>query len=231
MTTVSSTSSYTTTYSSESEADNDALISDYETFLTLLTTQLQYQDPLDPMDTSEYTSQLVEYSSVEQAIKTNDNLEQLIGLYSNNELSSASSYIGKTALFDSAFAGLENGEASWIYSLDASAEELTIEVYDIDDNKVATLEGTKDAGTHKVTWDGKDEDGNVMEDGAYYIKVSGTTVNGADVGVGVATEGVVSAIESYNGETSAIVNGLGLPVSSILRVGNESTIKTSTSQQ
>ncbi|MEO0962032.1 MAG: flagellar hook capping FlgD N-terminal domain-containing protein, partial [Pseudomonadota bacterium] len=94
------------------------LNTDFDTFLTLLTTQLKNQDPLEPLDSSEFTNQLVQFSSVEQNIATNQNLEQLLNLTFANFATDAVGYIGKEVVAESPTAILTNGTANWDYELD-----------------------------------------------------------------------------------------------------------------
>ena len=189
MTDINALNGYTQsgTNSSSQQASNQ-LSADMNTFLTLLTTQLKYQDPLDPMDTAEFTNQLVQYSSVEQAIQTNSKLETLLNLNMSNLGAQAVSYIGKIAQVLGDVMPLEDGHAKATYTLDKNVESAVIMVKDLDGNVVYSEQGKIVAGTHDFEWDGKDSDGNQLPDGAYQIVVS------TKVG---------------SGETSATVNGLG----------------------
>src|SRR5688572_13962266 len=123
----SSTSTSTATTSSDS---TETLFDNYEAFLSLLTTQLQNQDPLDPMDTAEFTNQLVQYANVEQSIKTNDTLESILGLTSWNTNTLALSYVGKTVEYASDYSSLTDGTATWNYDLDESADSVVLTVKD-----------------------------------------------------------------------------------------------------
>ena len=118
MTDINALNGYTQsgTNSSSQQASNQ-LSADMNTFLTLLTTQLKYQDPLDPMDTAEFTNQLVQYSSVEQAIQTNSKLETLLNLNMSNLGAQAVSYIGKIAQVLGDVMPLEDGHAKATYTL------------------------------------------------------------------------------------------------------------------
>src|SRR6202041_3271697 len=107
----SSTASAATTASTQQIAGN------FDTFLQLLTTQLQNQDPLSPMDTSQFTQQLVEYSQVEQQIDSNTNLQTLISQGTSQSAAYATSYLGKTVTVSGGEGSLTNGEAQWTYNL------------------------------------------------------------------------------------------------------------------
>ena len=161
MTDINALNGYTQsgTNSSSQQASNQ-LSADMNTFLTLLTTQLKYQDPLDPMDTAEFTNQLVQYSSVEQAIQTNSKLETLLNLNMSNLGAQAVSYIGKIAQVLGDVMPLEDGHAKATYTLDKNVESAVIMVKDLDGNVVYSEQGKIVAGTHDFEWDGKDSDGS-----------------------------------------------------------------------
>ena len=152
--------------SSASQTASNKLTADMNTFLTLLTTQLRYQDPLDPMDTAEFTNQLVQYSSVEQAIQTNAKLETLLSLNMSNLGAQAVSYIGKVAQVLGNVMPLEAGQAKATYTLDKNVESAVVVVKDLNDKIVYSEQAKITAGTHDFEWNGKDMNGNQLEDGA-----------------------------------------------------------------
>src|ERR1700760_2958066 len=115
------TNTPTTTSQSQTAADSAALTGNYQTFLSLLTAQIKNQDPLSPMDTTQWTNQLVQYSSVEQQLKGNQYLEQIAANNKAGSMDSAVSYIGKTVSADSSTATLKDGQASWDYTLGATS--------------------------------------------------------------------------------------------------------------
>jgi flagellar basal-body rod modification protein FlgD len=108
------------------------LSADMDTFLTMLTTQLQYQDPLEPMDATEYTNQLVQYSNVEQAIQTNSKLDNLLNMSIYNLGVQATNYVGKTVQVLSDIMPLTDGAAKATYTLNQNAERVNISVKDYD---------------------------------------------------------------------------------------------------
>ncbi len=145
----------TTTNDAASTTAANALNENFDLFLSLLTTQLQNQDPLDPMDTSEMTSQLVQFSSVEQTIATNTNLEQLIALTKSQTSGNAVDYIGKEVEALSTASKIANGgSTSWRYSLANPSSEVTLTVIDSSGAAVYTETMANDAGTFDFTWDG-----------------------------------------------------------------------------
>src|SRR5579872_4398386 len=109
-----------TTNANGTQSSGDALgqlSSNFSTFLTLLTTQLKNQDPTSPMDSNQFTQQLVEFSQVEQQINTNSNLNTLITQGQTQIGAYATSYLGKTVSVTNGNAALSNGSATWTYNL------------------------------------------------------------------------------------------------------------------
>src|ERR1700751_1849580 len=123
--------------------------------LTLLTTQLQNQDPLSPMDTNQFTQQLVSFSEVEQQINTNSNLQQLIALQGAGESISALPLVGQNIEYNSATAPLSNGQANFVYSLPSTTASTALTVVNAGGKVVYTQPGETSAGTHPFTWNGK----------------------------------------------------------------------------
>ncbi len=214
---------YTQTSSSTTTQASNQLSADMNTFLTLLTTQLKYQDPLDPMDTADFTNQLVQYSSVEQAIQTNSKLDSLLSLNMSNLGAQAVSYIGKVAQCLGDVMPLENGMAKATYTLDKNVESAVITVKDLEGNIVYSKQGNITAGTHDFEWDGKDLNGNQLEDGAYQIEVT-TKVASGETSATVTTT-VFGRVTGVASDSNGVYVGLGDAVtanlSDILTVRND----------
>src|ERR1041384_6896194 len=109
VTSSSTTSSSTTT----SGLDGDTIAGNFQTFLTLLTTQLKNQNPLDPLDTNQFTAQLVQFAQVEQQLKSNDQLASLVSLQQTAQNTQALQFVGETVGVNGATAALSNGQATW----------------------------------------------------------------------------------------------------------------------
>lgn len=213
---ISSITSTVQSNSATTASSSSTLSADMNTFLTLLTTQLKYQDPLDPMDTAEFTNQLVQYSNVEQSIQMNEKLNNLLSLGVANLGAQAVSYIGKTAQVLGDVMPLQDGKAKATYTLNKDVQSVSILVKDMNGKVVYTAsgEGTA-AGTHEFAWDGKDADGNRLEDGAYQIIVSPKVASG-ETGATVTTTifGKVTGVANdddgvYIGLGNAVTAGLG----------------------
>ena len=163
---------------SKSNSSKTKLSGDLDSFLTLLTAQLKNQDPLSPMDSTEFTNQLVQFSGVEQAINTNTNLESLIGLTQASIGTTAVSYIGKEVQAESATMPLQDGSAKYTYTLAKDASKCLIVIKDSTGAVVKTEQGQLKAGTYHMPWDGKDAYGKQLDDGAYSLEVQATGTDG-----------------------------------------------------
>jgi flagellar basal-body rod modification protein FlgD len=200
--------------------DAKSLSANYETFLSLLTAQIRNQDPLSPMDTTEWTNQLVQYSSVEQQLKGNEYLEKIAAAAgaAGNSMDAAVNYIGKTVSAATATATFANGQAAWDYKLegDATAVNLTV----VDKNGTVVWTGTSDQtgkGSHTVAWDGETASGTKVTSGDYTLKVKATNVAG-DVASSVNITGIANAAEVRDGAVVLKVGGTYVPLSLISKV-------------
>lgn len=170
---------------------------DFDQFLRLLTTQLQNQDPLSPMDSSEFTNQLVQFSNVEQSIKTNSFLEKLLTMQTLNLTALGVSFIGKDVEVAGKFFQADGVKpVSMSYDMPAGASEGTLSIIDEDGNVVFTQNADLTAGRHNFTWDGKDSSGNAAPAGKYEIRVGAQTSNDAALNVTTFVPGHVNGLES-----------------------------------
>jgi len=195
-----------------------SLAETFDTFLTLLTTQLQYQDPLNPMDTNEFTSQLVEFTGVEQAIKTNQRLDELIALQTDMQLNDAVGYMGKQVGADGIILMLQDGESTITYDLGANASKVNILIIDELGETVRTLEVDKSAGHHEVVWDGMDDDGEPLEDGLYGFLVTAIDSDDKPVPLIQGTKGKVTGVKALDGEITLEIGDLEIPLSDVLTI-------------
>ncbi len=224
---VDSVSSATTpTVQTTGDSDAATLADSFDDFLTLLTTQLLNQDPTDPMDSNQFTEQLVQFSGVEQQIKTNQNLETLASLTMMNHQSSLAGYLGKDAIVPGLYgeldpASTDRNTIEWRYNLPAAATGSTIEVYDSQGNKVYSEPGKTASGTYDFVWDGTRTDGTqTLEDGTYSLKVVATDEDGDSVEVGIATKGEVKSVDMTGTEAIFDVAGNLVYQSDIIQLFN-----------
>lgn len=163
---------------SQSAGAKAKLNEDLNRFLTLLVTQLQNQDPLDPLDATEFTSQLVQFASVEQQIFQNSNLEKLLNLQETNQISQMVDFIGKRVEYFGQELSLEKGNAEFSYVMPLSVVDANVNISNSAGQNVFFAKGDTTAGKHTVIWDGVDKNGNQQSDGKYSVLVSGTDPQG-----------------------------------------------------
>ncbi|WP_340151040.1 flagellar hook capping FlgD N-terminal domain-containing protein [uncultured Sneathiella sp.] len=199
----------TSTYQAQNSAASKAqtnLASNFDDFLTLLTTQLTNQDPLNPTDSTEFTNQLVNFTSVEQAIATNQNLESLVELTQMSQQNALSAsminYLGKSVRTNLNVSALNAGEATWNIDLGSSAANVKYDIYNQNGSIVySETKETVTAGAQQYSWDGTTNSGADAADGAYYLVVTAETEGGNDINVGYSFEGITTSIDTMNGET------------------------------
>ncbi len=196
-----------------------ALLSEnFETFLTLLTKQLQNQDPLSPMESTEFTSQLSQFAAVEQAISTNRNLEFLLGLVQAQQAASAVNYLGKTIEIEGDTGLLREGQSEWRYTLFDDAAATTITVTNEAGKTVFSGPGETAAGDHIFHWNGLSNEHEPQPDGLYRIEISARDEQGGLIAVATALGGVVSAIETIDGQQMLVVGDKLIPVAGVTLV-------------
>ncbi len=169
----------TTAASAKSPDALSQLTGNLDSFLTLLTTQLKNQDPLDPLDTEKFTSQLVQFASVEQSIQTNKHLETLIGLQAAADREGALAMLGKTIMIESGKAASLGAGASWSYELPTGAASVRLTMLNDKGQPVGQFAGDPQPGAHEFVWDGKLADGSVAPAGVYTLAVQAKDATGA----------------------------------------------------
>jgi flagellar basal-body rod modification protein FlgD len=223
----SSTAASLAASSTASGSTNNAatgLTQNFNTFLTLLTTQLQNQDPLSPLDTNQFTQQLVSFSQVEQQINTNSNLQQLIALQGAGESISALPLVGQSIEYNAATAPLSGGQANFIYSLPSATSATALTVTDANGNVVYTQPGQTAAGTYVFNWNGQTNAGVQLPDGDYSLKIqTGVGPTGTTVTPTIASVGTVSAVGVQNGTATFTVGSMSIPMSELVTVNPKLT--------
>lgn len=187
------------------------LSSNFETFLALLTAQLKNQDPLSPVDSNEFTSQLTEMSGVEQQLLTNELLTALLQGQQGSGLDGAAQYIGRDATAVWSAVTAEGGAATWSYELAGDATTAKIQVLDGAGRVVHEAAAPeRGEGVHDFTWTGG-QDGQV-----YTMKISAADGAGAEVPAQVLVRGRVTGVEMYDGQPYLTIGGSILPLSSVI---------------
>ncbi|MDI7775492.1 flagellar hook capping FlgD N-terminal domain-containing protein [Asticcacaulis sp. EMRT-3] len=216
-TSTSSTTNSSSTSSSSTSNSNGAadLTGNYTTFLNLLTAQIKNQDPLSPMDTTQWTNQLVQYSGVEQQLKANQYLESLVNAGTQGSMNAAVGYIGKTVSADQSTSTLANGQASWQYALGGTADSATMTIADSTGTVVWKGDAPDlTAGAHTFTWNGTDSSGKALPAGDYTLSVAAKNVAG-DVSSAVGITGVVTSAQNVNGVVQLQVGNTSIPLTNI----------------
>ncbi|GEP08682.1 flagellar hook assembly protein FlgD [Methylobacterium gnaphalii] len=205
----------TASSSAAAGASTQAIAGNFQQFLTLLTTQLQNQNPLDPMDTNQFTQQLVQFAGVEQQLKTNDRLDSILTNAKASASATASSFIGKTITADGTKSTLSDGDATWTLTPARAATKATITISDANGNVVATQSTTLAAGPQSYSWDGRGSSGFTQADGTYSIKVDASDATGATVAVSTSVTGTVDSVDLSGSEPVLSVGTAKLPLSSV----------------
>lgn len=194
------------------------LAENFDTFLTLLTTQLKNQDPLSPMDSTQFTQQLVQMTGVEQQLLTNDLLEKLV-TNTGSGVSTAVALIGKEVRAEADVAALKNKKAEWTYSLDRDATDVKLEILDEKGRVVQSIAPPdKKAGDHTYTWNGKNAAGSDMADGTYTLRVTAKDASGSTVPSTIYADGLVTGVEQQDGSTLITIKGAQVPWDRIVRI-------------
>jgi flagellar basal-body rod modification protein FlgD len=206
------------TGASKADASGVKLAGDLNSFLTLLTTQLKHQDPLSPLEPTEFTNQLVNFAGVEQQINTNKNLEDLLKLQASNFVSSIVGFIGTQVEATGNSVPLQNGQAQFDYKLSDNARFTTLSITNAAGDVVHTDTLETSAGTHSYVWDGKDQNGNQLPDGVYNVSVTAAAGdNSSKVDTSVMIKGRVTGVDMQNG-TTLDVGGVPVPLENVLTV-------------
>ena len=194
--------------------DQQTLVGNYEMFLELLTIQIKNQNPLEPMDANEFTEQLTQYSSVEQQIKTNENLEQMIKAMSSSNMGAIVGYIGKEVEASGATTQLKDGSAKWTFEAERSGTA-TINILNSAGASVYTEQRRISSGSDSFQWNGQSTSGGTAPDGEYTIKIEATDDNGASIPVSSNITGVVDEVDLSGSEAVLKIGDIRVPIGSV----------------
>ena len=201
--------------SSLSSTTGATLAGNFQTFLQLLTTQLQNQNPLDPLDTNQFTQQLVQFAGVEQQLKTNDQLNSLISLQQTAQSTQALGFVGKTAVVDGSTAKLSNSSAVWDLNVPKDST-VKISITNSTEQTVYTNSYNVTAGNNQTFgWDGKGTDGTQWPDGKYTLTATGTDGSGGTVAISTGIQGTVSSVDLTQSPPLLTINGQTYTVSQV----------------
>jgi flagellar basal-body rod modification protein FlgD len=219
MATVSGTGSSASTATSQSKtvSDSKSIANNFDQFLLLLTTQLKNQNPLDPMDTNQFTSQLVQFASVEQLIKSNTTLGDLLSATKAANASAAANFVGMTVTADGAAAPFNGTSGTW--NLNAPrASTATVTVKNSSGETVWTEQRSLTAGDQTFTWDGRTTAGAKAASGTYTIGVTATDISGKGVNVSTMINGLVDAVDITDAGTVLKIGDISVPMDKVKSV-------------
>ena len=195
-------------------ASRRQIASNFQDFLKLLTTQLRNQDPTAPLDTNQFTQQLVMFAQVEQQLATNQSLERLIKLQEMSQLTALTPLIGRTVEAEASAIVLQDGAARGAYMLRADATATTVTIRDTAGRIVAQSPGQTRAGRHEFAWDGRDAFGRRLPDGVYRVSVEAQRGSSVEA-VPTTVIGRVTGAERAEGGLRLTMGGLAIESSAI----------------
>jgi flagellar basal-body rod modification protein FlgD len=214
--TSSSSGSSGSTLSSTTDA---TLAGNFQTFLTLLTTQLQNQNPLDPLDTNQFTQQLVEFAGVQEQLNTNDSLQTLVSLQQTAQATQALTFVGKTAIVNGNTATMSNSSATWELNVPSNSN-VNISIANSSGQTVYTATVPESAGTQPFKWNGIGSDGTQWPDGTYTLTASTTDSSGNSVGIATQVAGTVSGVNLTQTPPLLMINGQSYTINQIQSISN-----------
>lgn len=204
---------------SSTPATGPMIADNFSSFLQLLTTQLQNQNPLDPLDTNQFTQQLVQFAQVEQQLKSNDQLSTLVSLQQTAQATNAISFVGKTVAVDGSTAKLTSGSARWSFSVDKPATA-TVSIKSSTGQVAYSGSYTISPGPQEFDWDGRDSNGTQWPDGNYTLSVTATDASGQTVAVSTETQGIVDSVDLTQSPPVLAIGSDTFSIDKIKRVVN-----------
>lgn len=195
------------------------LSDNFDSFLQLLTTQLQNQDPLEPLDSNEFVAQLVQFTEVEQSIETNSLLEHLLAKQNTTQTTAALGYIGQTVEAKGDTGSLsDGGTIEYTYSLPDKAAATQIIIQNASGNAVAALPGQTAAGKHTLVWDGTDTSGNQLPPGKYTINVIAEDSDSNKIDATTSVVSQVTGVETDDHGVFLTIGDVKIPLEDIIAV-------------
>lgn len=207
-------------------ASTSKLAADFTQFLTLLTVQLQNQDPMSPMDTTEFTNQLVAFTGVEQQINTNQKLDSLVSLQIGTAFSAAQSYVGNDISYVSSEFSYTGEPSTLRYSLNGAAVTSKINILNEAGDVVYSTEASKSSGAHEFVWNGETNSGLPAVPGTYEITVAALDANDEQVTTSTVVQGRVKGVESQGGSIYLLVGERAVSLGNVLNTVEGTSSKT-----
>jgi flagellar basal-body rod modification protein FlgD len=211
-----STSSSSSSSSSTSSTATTGIADNFQTFLTLLTTQLQNQNPLDPLDTNQFTQQLVQFAGVEQQLKSNDQLKSLIEIEKSAQATQALVYVGNTVAVDGSKAQFDTS-ATWNFQAEKDTSA-TITITSSTGQTAFTGSYALTQGNSSFVWDGKGNDGVQWPAGTYTMTATGKDSSGNSVAISTEVQGIVDSVDLTASPPLLSIGGQNYTTDKIKRV-------------
>ncbi len=212
-----------TTPAPASVPNRATLTGDLESFLLLLVTQLKNQDPLSPLDSNEFAAQLAQFATVEQAIQTNKNLDDLIGISKAGQTAAAVSYLGKTIEAEGDTVPLIDGKAEYGYTLPTKATSVTLAIANDQGRVVFSTTGETATGKHNFVWDGIDNQGIEVAPGIYRLLVGAADSEGDQIPAETRIIGRVDGADTSGDTIKLSLGEVSVPLDKVLSVKETKT--------
>ena len=207
--------------------DRATIAGNFDTFLQLLTTQLQNQNPLDPLDTNQFTAQLVQFAGVEQQLKSNDQLKSLVDIEKSAQSTQALVYVGNTVAVDGSKAQFDKS-ATWNFQSPADTTA-TITITNATGQTAYSGDFALKKGGSSFVWDGKGNDGSQWPPGTYTLTATGKDASGNSVAISTEVQGIVDSVDLTSSPPLLSIGGQSYTTDKIKRVVRPSTPATSSS--
>ncbi|MDA0781377.1 MAG: flagellar hook assembly protein FlgD [Rickettsiales bacterium] len=214
------------TTKTKSGEDFDSFVGTREDFLTILLAQLKFQDPLDPMEGTEFIDSITRLSSVEQSINQNAHLESIESLLKaeRDNFGSPVSYLDKEIEFNTPIVSLKDGRAEFSYDIPERPDDVFIVIQDTLGNVVRRANGEKVSGKNTIVWDGLDNAGNPLSDGEYFVTVDYAIGEGEDAkitSVDTVTKGIVTGANFESDDVVLLVGNIKTSVGDIISIRSQ----------
>jgi flagellar basal-body rod modification protein FlgD len=196
-----------------------SLTSNFSDFLNLLMTQLRNQDPSSPMDANSFTSELVEFSSVEQQINTNTSLTTLIQLTQAADVTQASAVVGKQVMVQSTQVPLQNGSGTVVFTAN-TAGPATITVQNANGGTLQQVTVNAAQGANSWIWNGTNSSGQTLPDGAYTVTVTNAAPGGGGAALPFTVVGTATGVTTANNTVNLELGALSVPFTNVVSVGS-----------
>ncbi|HMK01212.1 MAG TPA: flagellar hook capping FlgD N-terminal domain-containing protein, partial [Reyranella sp.] len=210
-------SSTSSTASTATGADSTMIASNFTTFLQLLTTQLKNQNPLDPLDTNQFTQQLVQFAQVEQQMKSNDQLATLVSMDKTAQQTTALAYVGANVVVDGSTGNVTNGKGNWSFNVTKPATA-TVVIKDSTGQTAYTGSFAVNPGTQNFQWDGKGNDGRQWPDGNYTLSATAVDASKNTVAISTEVHATVDSVDLTQDPPLLSINGQNYTMDKIKRI-------------